>query len=113
MQNLEDAYNQAKEDREAVAQEIKDKANIDVEPFDPAEGPPSLPEEETATDGGDAAGSTTTDEGNTTGEEGSTTTEEGNTAGDQGTTPPWATSQWDALNLYKELELHLYFNICW
>lgn len=38
--NLEEAYNNAKEERENQASYIKDEANIDVEPFNPADGPP-------------------------------------------------------------------------
>lgn len=55
MEDLETAYNEAKQAREEQAQYIKDEAGIDVPEFDPANGPPGLPEEETADGSEDAA----------------------------------------------------------
>lgn len=49
--DFESAYNDAAGEREQQAQYLADEANVEVEPFDPAAGPPTLPEEETE-DGG-------------------------------------------------------------
>lgn len=48
MENLRQEFNDAKQAREDIHQEILDEANIDVGEYDPAEGPPALPEEEDA-----------------------------------------------------------------
>jgi len=55
---LEQTLDDAREDREAQGRRLKDEADVDVEPFDPAEGPPTLPEEEgedSTQDGSDEA----------------------------------------------------------
>jgi DNA repair exonuclease SbcCD ATPase subunit len=51
-EQLKSDWTDATTDREAQARRLKDEADVDVEPFDPAEGPPSLPEEEDSTDDG-------------------------------------------------------------
>lgn len=63
-EDLEQTLADAKEDREAQARRLKDEVDLDVEPFDPAEGPPSLPEEEESTEDGSGdenAGDSTTE----------------------------------------------------
>lgn len=45
MPDIEQEFKDAKKNREDQAQFIKDAADVDVEPYDPAEGPPAPPEE--------------------------------------------------------------------
>lgn len=54
--NLKAAYDQAKGDRESEAAHILENGGIDVGVYDPAEGPPSMPEEETAAGSGSGSG---------------------------------------------------------
>lgn len=56
-EQLESDLADAKADREAQGFRLKEEADVDVEPFDPAEGPPALPEEDASTeDDGSNAG---------------------------------------------------------
>lgn len=57
IENLKQAYDDAKKDREDYRQFVKDEADHEFDDYDPTEGPPSLPEEETPeVNGGDNNG---------------------------------------------------------
>jgi hypothetical protein len=77
VEGLETEYGNARTAREEKAQFIRDQANIEIEDFNPENGPPVLPD--------DGAGSSTEGEGSTEGSEGGSATE-GGSEGASGTT---------------------------
>jgi len=82
MQDLQDAFDNAKRERKEQATFIKDNANIEVEDYDPAQGPPELPEEEDPSAAGQ--GSTDPSQGQAAGDQGQGSGTEGAAAGGSG-----------------------------
>merc|ERR1712224_44166 len=70
IEGLTTALNEARQARLDQAKFLKDNANIDVDEYDPEQGPPGLPEEPAAA----GSGTSTTDGGSGTSTDGSSTT---------------------------------------
>jgi uncharacterized membrane protein YgcG len=86
---LQTAYDDAKDELQAHILYIKTEGDIDLPPYDPSAGPPSLPEEADAssTTGSGTSGSTTGSGTSGSGTSGSTTGGSGSgTTGGSGTT---------------------------
>lgn len=78
--NLKASYDQAKGDRESEAAHILENGGIDVGVYDPSEGPPSMPEDESATTGSGTGSGSASDTGSGSGT-GSGSSDTGSTTG--------------------------------